>query len=130
MLHRTLRGFWWPMVATDIKGYEVSCHKFRRAKPQHQKPAGLLWPLETPSQPSYTMSLDVSQVQDYNSILVVVYLFNKLVYFAPCKGLPRVRETIQLFLDHVFCYGGLVPRLIFDRKSQFTSRFWMVLFSF
>jgi transposase InsO family protein len=36
-------------------------------------------------------------------------------------------ETTRLFIDNVFKYHGLPEKLISDRDTRFTSRFWAAL---
>jgi hypothetical protein len=40
--------FWWRNMKRDIAKYVAQCHSCQLVKAEHQKPAGLLKPLEVP----------------------------------------------------------------------------------
>src|SRR4051812_46317511 len=42
------QSFWWTRMKRDVARYVSQCDVSRRVKAQHQKPAGLLQPLEIP----------------------------------------------------------------------------------
>jgi hypothetical protein len=40
--------FWWPGMKKDVAQYAASCLVCQKVKVEHQKPSGMLQPLEIP----------------------------------------------------------------------------------
>jgi transposase InsO family protein len=59
---------------------------------------------------------------------VVVDRLTKMAHFVPCNKTITSKETARLFLENVYKYHGLPDNIIFDRGTQFTSKFWQSLF--
>ena len=53
--------------------------------------------------------------QHYDSILVVVDRFSKMVRLMPCRETISARQTACLLFDHVLCEHGLPESIISDR---------------
>jgi len=51
--------------------------------------------------------MDFPQSNSFDSILVVVDHFMKMVHFIHCNKSITDDKTTKLFLDHVCCYHGL-----------------------
>ena len=67
-----------------------------------------------------------------NAILVVVDSVSKRAHFIPCtakKGKTSAEQTATLFFEYVFKYHGLPQRILSDRDTRFTSKFWKTLMS-
>ena len=48
-MYKDVKGnFWWPGMKREIAEYVSKCDTCQRVKAEHQRPAGLLKPLETP----------------------------------------------------------------------------------
>jgi hypothetical protein len=52
--------------------------------------------------------MDFPRSNSFVSILVAVNHLAKMVHSIPCNKSIIVEKTIKLFLDHVFCYHGLL----------------------
>jgi hypothetical protein len=48
MYHMLRDAFWWPMMKRDIEGYVEKCLTCLQVKAEHQKPSGMLQPLDMP----------------------------------------------------------------------------------
>jgi len=57
--------------------------------------------------------------QGYDSILVVVDRFTKMVYFIPTTERTNAEELAQLFRDNIWKLHGLPDSIISDRGPQF-----------
>ncbi|WVZ58676.1 hypothetical protein U9M48_008918, partial [Paspalum notatum var. saurae] len=106
MYHDLKERFWWYGMKRTVPEYVAVCDTCQRVKAEHQRPAGLLQPLKIPEWKWEEISMDfivgLPRTQNgYNSIWVVVDRLTKVAYF--------------------------IPRIISDRGSQFTSRFWAQL---
>ena len=64
----------------------------------------------------------------FDSVLVVVCKFSKLVVCMPCTAEITAYDTPRLFFDNVVCKFGVPAKIISDRDTRFTSLFWQALF--
>ena len=124
------RWFWWRGMLRDITEYVHSCHSCQTSKSSNQLPAGTLQPLPIPAQRWLSISMDfitgLPKRQHYDSILVVVDHFSKMVRLMPCRETISARQTACLLFDHVLC-EHLPESIISDRDTRFTSAFWKSL---
>ncbi|MBW0513609.1 hypothetical protein O181_053324 [Austropuccinia psidii MF-1] len=98
-----------------IKDYVSSCHKCSRNKNIHHEKVGLFKPLQIPSGPWNSLSMDfITKFPLSNSlasILVVVDRFSKMAIFIPTYGTITALELAQIFISHVFSKHGLPVRI-------------------
>ena len=124
-MFKTLR---WDSIRRDIQQYVLTCPVCARTKAQHIAPSGLLQPLPIPPTPWHTLSLDfitdLPESNKHTAILVVVDMLSKMAHFIPLKGIPSATELSHIFLEHIVRLHGLPTKLVSDRASQFTSKFW------
>jgi len=125
------RDFWWPSLHSDVKDYIRSCDVCSRSKDSRHKPYGLLNPLEIPSKPWNSFSMDfITDLPDsngYTCIFVVLDRFTKMGHFIQFPKVPSATDTAFAFMN--FRYHGLPSEIISDRGTQFTSKFWSAICS-
>lgn len=124
--------FWWPSLRDDVKKYVNSCDVCQRSKASTTRIAGLLQPLEIPEKKWECVSLDfitglTPTTQGHDAILVCVDKLSKMAHFIATVTTVTAEETSRLFIDNVFKHHGLPEKLISDRDTRFTSRFWAAL---
>ncbi|MBW0480923.1 hypothetical protein O181_020638 [Austropuccinia psidii MF-1] len=124
--------FYWAGMNQFIKDYVSSCQQCLRNKNIHQKKFGLLKPLQIPSGPWNSLSMDfITQLplsNNFDSILVAVDSFSKMAIFSPAYGIITALELAQIFISHVFSKHGLPVSIISDRGSLCVLSFWTQLF--
>jgi hypothetical protein len=64
----------------------------------------------------------------FDSIFVVVDRLIKMVHFMPYNKTVTSEETTRLFIDIIYKHHGLFDNILFNRGSQFTSKYWQSLF--
>ncbi|MBW0529843.1 hypothetical protein O181_069558 [Austropuccinia psidii MF-1] len=115
-----------------IKDYVSSFQQCSRNKNIHHKKFGLLNPLQIPSGPQNSLSMDfITQLPLSNSfdpIIVVVDRFSKMAIFIPNYGTIAAQELTQIFISNVFSKLGLPITIVSDRGSSFFSSFWTNLY--
>jgi hypothetical protein len=115
-----------------VKEFVGPCDVFACARNPRHCFHKLLQPLLVPTSPWSSICMDFIMdfpwSNSFVSILVVVNRFTKMVHFIPCNKSIIVKKTTKLFLDHVFCYHGLLENNIFYRGPQFAYKFWNWLF--
>ncbi|WVZ90039.1 hypothetical protein U9M48_036372 [Paspalum notatum var. saurae] len=62
--------------------------------------------------------------KDYNSIWVVVDRLTKVAHSIPVNTTYSGTKLAELYISRIDCLHGVPKRIISDRGSQFTSRFW------
>ena len=60
----------------------------------------------------------------YNSIWVVVDRLTKVAHFIPVNITYSGARLAELYISRIVCLHGVPKKIISDRGSQFTSRFW------
>ncbi|WVZ64066.1 hypothetical protein U9M48_013636 [Paspalum notatum var. saurae] len=95
--------FWWYGMKRAVAEYVAICDTCQHVKAEHQRPAGLLQPLKVPEWKWEEITMDF------------------------IVGLPRTQKgakLAELYISRIVCMHGVPKRIISDRGSQFTSRFW------
>ncbi|GJP32787.1 hypothetical protein CLOM_g17383, partial [Closterium sp. NIES-68] len=138
------RFYYWPDMVTDVQHYVAACPICQRMKSSHQRPTGLLQPLEPPQRPWQHVTMDFvtglpAGPSGNDAVLVVVDRLTKMAHFAPCRTTITAEETARLFISTVvrlhgiqalrLVLGRLIAQgrpsaIISDRDPKFTSKFW------
>jgi hypothetical protein len=126
------RSVYWPRIARDTQQYVRTCESCQRTKASRQRPAGLLQPLETPTQRWETVTMDfIVQLpktsRDHDAITVFVDKLSKQVHFVPSNTKDTASDVALLFFNNIFRLHGMPTTIVSDRDSKFTSRFWKEL---
>ena len=101
----------------------------RRVKAQHQKPTGLLQPLEIPEwkwdhiEMDFITGFPLSQKKN-NAIFVVIDNLSKVAHFFPVKDSISAAQLADLYTARVLSLHGIPRKISSDRGSLFTSKFW------
>ncbi|MBW0577596.1 hypothetical protein O181_117311 [Austropuccinia psidii MF-1] len=100
------REFHWSGMTQFIKDYVSSCQQFSRNKNIHHKKFGLLKPPQIPNGPWICLSMDfITQLplsNSFDSILVIVDIFSKMVVFIPTMSSIISLDLAHLFIKNIF----------------------------
>nr|CAH66048.1 OSIGBa0131F24.2 [Oryza sativa] len=124
--------FWWASIRREIAEYVALCDVCQRVKAEHQKPAGLLQPLKIPEWKWEEIGMDFitglpRTSAGHDSIWVVVDRLTKVAHFIPVKTTYTGNKLAELYMARVVCLHGVPKKIVSDRGSQFTSKFWQKL---
>jgi hypothetical protein len=124
--------YWWYGMKRDIAEYVSLCDTCQRVKVEHQRPAGLLQPLKIPEWKWEEIGMDfivgLPRTQGgYNSIWVIVDRLTKVAHFIPVKTTYSGDKLAELYMSRIVCLHGVPKKIVSDRGSQFTSKFWKKL---
>ncbi|MBW0571140.1 hypothetical protein O181_110855 [Austropuccinia psidii MF-1] len=115
-----------------IKDYVSSCKKCSRNKNIHHKKFGLLKSLPIPNGPWICLSMDfITQLplsNSFDSILVIVDRFSKMVVFLPTISSITSLDLTHSFIKYIFSKHGLPSSIVSNRGPLFVSSFWTNLF--
>jgi hypothetical protein len=98
-------------------------------KAEHQRPAGLLQPLKIPEwkwkeiRMDFIVGLPRTQA-GYDSIWVIMDRLTKDAHFIPVKMTYSGSKLVELYMSRIVCLHGVPKKIVSDRGSQFTSKFW------
>jgi hypothetical protein len=98
-------------------------------KAEHQRPAGLLQPLKIPKWKWEEIGMDFivglpCTRAGYDSIWVIVHRLTKAAHFIPVKTTYSGAKLVELYMSRIVCLHGVQMKIMSDRGSQFTSKFW------
>jgi hypothetical protein len=60
----------------------------------------------------------------YDSIWVIVDHLTKVTHFIPVKTTYSGAKLAELYMSRIVCLHGVPKKIVSDRCSQFTSKFW------
>jgi hypothetical protein len=121
--------YWWYGMKRDVVAHVALCDVCQRVKVEHQRPAGLLQPLKVPEWKWEEIGMDfivgLPRTRDgYDSIWVVVDRLTKVAHFIPVKTTYTGARLAELYISRIVCLHGVPKKIVSDRGTQFTSRFW------
>jgi hypothetical protein len=113
----------------DVMKYVALCDTCQRVKAEHQRPAGLLQPLKIPEWKWWEIRMDfivgLPRTQaGYDLIWVIVDRLTKFTHFIPAKTTYSGAKHEELYISTIVCLHGVSKKIMSDRSSQFTSKFW------
>jgi transposase InsO family protein len=60
----------------------------------------------------------------YDSIWVIVDRLTKVAYFISIKTTYSALQLVELYMSMIVCMHGVPKKIVSDRGTRFTSRFW------
>jgi hypothetical protein len=127
------RNFHWPGMEAQIRQYVHECDSCQRNKPSRHRRNGLLHPLELPSMPWSSISMDfitdLPESEGCRTIWVVVDCFTKMAHFVGLKEKTAAAVARQ-FVNHIWKLHRLPDDIVSDRDTAFTSKFWKEVMNF
>jgi hypothetical protein len=120
---------WWYGMKRHIAEYVSLCDTCQWVKAKHLRPAGLLQPLKIPKWKWEEIGMDfivgLPRTQaGYDSIWVIVDRLTKVAHFIPVKMTYSGAKLAELYMSRIMCLHGVPKKIVSDRGSQFTSKFW------
>jgi len=124
--------FWWRDMRKDIAEYVAKCDICRRIKAEHQRPTGLLKPLDIPIWKWEDISMDFivglpRTQKGHDAIWVIVDRLTKVAHFIPVKTTFTVSKLAELYIDSILKLHRTPRSIVSDRGPQFTAKFWQSL---
>jgi hypothetical protein len=112
-----------------VAEYDALCDTCQRVKAEHQRPAGLLQPLQVPEWKWEEIAMDIivglpRTQSGYDSIWVIVDRLTKVAHFIPVKTTYSGLQLTELYMSRIVYLHGVPKKIVSDRETQFTSIFW------
>ena len=113
----------------EVAKFVAECDVCRRVKAEHQRPAGLLKPLSIPEWKWEEVGMDFitgfPKTQKGNTaIWVVVDRLSKVAHFLHVREDITASQLADLYISRIVVLHGVPKKIISDRGSLFTSKFW------
>jgi hypothetical protein len=114
--------FWWEKMREDIAEYVARCNMSQRVKAEHQRPTGLLQPLEIPMwkwddiSKDFVVGFPRSQ-RAHDVIWVIVDRLTKVAHFIPVREDYRVSKLVELYIEHILRLHRVPCSVVSDRGS-------------
>jgi hypothetical protein len=121
--------YWWYGMKKDVAAHVALCDTCQRVKVEYQRPAGLLQPLKIPEwkweENGMNFKLGLPHTRNgYDSIWVIVDRLTKVAHFIPVKTTYTRVKLAELFNSRIMCLHRVPKKIVSDRGTQLTSRFW------
>jgi hypothetical protein len=129
-MHADMKNiFLWVDMKHDVVYFVAKFLECQQVKVDHHHPTGLLQPHDVPMSKWEVISMDFVvglplTLHKHNVILVIVDKLTKCAHFIPVRDTYDVTDVACVFISEVILLHGLPKKIISDRDSQFTSRFW------
>src|SRR3954470_14500976 len=113
----------------EITRFVAECDVCRHVKAEHKRPPGLLQPLKIPEWKWDQIGMDfiigLPRTQAGNdAIWVIVDRLSKVSHFLPVRENIRASQMADLHISWIVVLHGVPKKIISDRGSLFTSKFW------
>jgi transposase InsO family protein len=101
------------------------CEVCQRVKAEHQRQAGLLYPLKILEWKCMDFITELPRTsKGYDAIWVIVDRLTKVAHFIPVKTTYKGSQLAELYMARIVCLHGVPKKIVSHRGSQITSRFW------
>jgi hypothetical protein len=129
MYHDLKSRYWWCGMKRVVAKYVALCDNCQRVKAERQRPTGLLQSLKIPQWKGDEISMDFivglpTTQYGYDSIWVIIDRLSKVAHFIPVKTTYKGAKLVKLYIARIVCLHGVPKKIVSDRGTQFTSRFW------
>nr|KYP56354.1 Transposon Ty3-I Gag-Pol polyprotein [Cajanus cajan] len=121
--------FWWPKMKREVEEFVYACLICQKAKVEHQRPSGLLQPLDVLVWKWDIISMDFvvglpRTVKNLDAIWVIMDRLTKSSHFIPINIRYPLERLTKLYIGEIVRLHGVPTSIVFDRDPRFTSRFW------
>jgi hypothetical protein len=129
MYHDLKATYWWYGMKRDVAEYVALCNTCQWVKAEHEWPARLLQSLKVPKWKWEEIAMDfivgLPRTQlGHDSIWVIVDRLTKVAHFIPVKTTYSGPQLAELYMLRIVCLHGVLKKIMSDRGTQFTLKFW------
>src|SRR5664279_3028688 len=112
--------FWWHGMPREIGSFIARCDTCQRVKAEHQRPAGLLQPLQIPEWKWDEVGMDFitglpRSSRGNDSIWVICDRLTKVAHFIPVKTTYHGDQLAELYMSRIVSLHGVPKSIVSDR---------------
>ncbi|XP_027155148.1 uncharacterized protein LOC113755310 [Coffea eugenioides] len=129
MYHDVKELYWWDGLKKDVAEFVQKCLICQQVKAEHQKPSGLLQPLEIPEWKWEHITMDFitglpRSQKGFDAVWVIVDRLTKSAHFLPVSMRFSLEKLAKLYTEEIMRLHGIPISIVSDRDPRFVSRFW------
>ncbi|KAL8103504.1 hypothetical protein AgCh_027915 [Apium graveolens] len=129
MYHDLEENFWWPNMKKEIAEWVSKCYTFQQVKAEHQRPSGLLQPLDIPEWKWEHLAMDFvvglpKTKANHDAIWVIIDRLTKSTHFLPIKERFSLDKLVHLYLKEIMMRHRVPISIVSDQDPRFNLRFW------
>ncbi|XP_073276461.1 uncharacterized protein [Primulina huaijiensis] len=123
-MYRDLKNnFWWNGMKRDVAEFVSRCQVCQQFKAEHQRPGGLLQPLEIPELKWEHISMDFvvglpKCRQSHEGIWLIVDRLTKSTHFLPFRMNYNLDKLASLYMDNIVRLHGVPVSILSDRDPS------------
>ena len=123
------RHYYWSGMKRQVGDFVRRCLMCQQVKAEHQKPAGLLQPLEVAEWKWDNVTIDfVTHLprtpQRHGAVWVIVDRLTKSAHFLAVQMTFTLERFCRLYIQEIVRLHGVPVSIVLDRDPRFTAHFW------
>ncbi|XP_075480669.1 uncharacterized protein LOC142521336 [Primulina tabacum] len=130
-MYRDIKSnFWWNGMKRDVAEFVSRCQVCQQVKAEHQRPGGLLQPLEIPEWKWEHISMDFlvglqKSRQSHDGIWVIVDRLTKTAHFLSVRMNYNLDKLASLYMDNIVRLHGVPVSILSDRDPSYHNNIGM-----
>ena len=123
------RQHYWSGMKRHIEDFVRRCLTCQQVKAEHQRPAGLLQPLEVAEWKWEHITMDFvtnlpRTLQKHDAMRVIVDWLTKSTHFLAVRMTLTLEEFCRLYIREIVQLHGVSVSIVSDRDPRFMAHFW------
>ena len=123
------RQYYWSGMKRHVGDFVRRCLTCQQVKAEHQKPAGLLQPLEVVEWKWKHVTMDFvthfpRTPQRHDAVWVIVDRLKKSAHFLAVRMTFSLERFCRLYIREIVWLHGVPVSIVSDRDPRFTEHFW------
>ena len=123
------RQYYWSGMKRHVGDFVRRCLTCQQVKAEHQKPAGLLQPLEVAEWKWEHVTMDFvthfpRMQQKHDVVWVIVDQLTKPAHFLAVQMTFALERFYRLYMREIVRLHGVPVSIVSDRDPRFTTHFW------
>ncbi|KAL8091637.1 hypothetical protein AgCh_034046 [Apium graveolens] len=122
--------YWWPNMKREVAEWVSKCLTCQRVKAEHQRPSGLLRPLEIPEWKwehiamDFVISLPRTKT-NHDTIWVIIDRLTKSAHFLPINERYTVDKLVDIYLKEIVVRHSVPVAIVSDRDPSYHASIGM-----
>ena len=122
------RQYYWNGMKKHVGDFVRRCLTCQQLKAEHEKPAGLLQPLEVAERKWEHVTMDFVTYlpripQGYDAVWVIVDRLTKSAHFLAVRMTFTLERFFRLYIQEIVWLHGVPVSIVSDRDPRFTTHF-------
>ncbi|XP_071933774.1 uncharacterized protein [Coffea arabica] len=128
MYHDVKGLYWWEGLKKNVAEFVQRCLICQQVKAEHQKPSGLLQPLEIPEWKWEHITMDFvtglpRSQKGFDTIWVIVDRLTKSAHFLPVSMSFSLEKLVKLYTEEILRLHGISVSIVSDRDPSLNLQF-------